>query len=224
MSIDKKANSFHSIGAAFLKLDQFEKGMEYLNKNLQLNLEVNNKHKIAKSYTSIAEAYLNHDYSVEALQTCDLAMEYAAEFNDPDLLIKIYEVYSKYYQNHNNYKKSYEFYTLGITERNKSSKENNLRSILQLQKKIEMNNIERNAKIKEQEEALKGSIAMAITANHHINQPLTVLQGNVDLINSKLEACNMSFDKTFLIQIQEMIEEIQHALHIFKKNNGKSET
>lgn len=47
--------------------------------------------------------------------------------------------------------------------------------------------IEREAKKATQEEAIKGKIAMTVTANHHLNQPLMVLQGNLDMLRSKLE-------------------------------------
>ena len=59
-------------------------------------------------------------------------------------------------------------------------------------------------------------LAAAVTANHEINQPLTVLQGNFDLLRQSLEQQDLT-DKQqrFLARIQESMEKIAAILKKF---------
>jgi tetratricopeptide (TPR) repeat protein len=217
-SIDKTSNTYHNIGDVYNSLNQHDLAMEYLQKALKIRKDANHKYRIAESYISIASTYLLQGLDDEALEACNMSMEYAVEFNNANQLSALYKVYSTYYEKRGNFKTSYEFYTLYREESNKSNREKVSRNYLNIKKRYELGNIERNAKIKEQEEALKGSIAMAITANHHLNQPLTVLQGNMDLIVDRLQRENIIINQESFIQTQAMIENIRVTLIKFRRN------
>lgn len=109
-------------------------------------------------------------------------------------------------------------------------KENNPESII-----IIINDIDQQIKTQEklaesylqykkaQEEILKLEktttvLAMAVTANHEINQPLTVIKANLDMINLCAES-NAVYDKVkkYIQRIDESIDSITQILERFKK-------
>ncbi|HPY96379.1 MAG TPA: PAS domain S-box protein [Candidatus Cloacimonadota bacterium] len=109
-------------------------------------------------------------------------------------------------------------------------KENNPESII-----IIINDIDQQIKTQEklaesylqykkaQEEILKLEktttvLAMAVTANHEINQPLTVIKANLDMINFCLDSFNVDDKiKKYIQRIDESINSITHILEKFKK-------
>ncbi len=58
-------------------------------------------------------------------------------------------------------------------------------------------------------------LAMAVTANHEINQPLTVLQGNFDLFRNTVTGDLTDKQQKFLTKMQTSIEKIQDILTKF---------
>lgn len=70
-------------------------------------------------------------------------------------------------------------------------------------------------------EQKNAAMAMAVTANHEINQPLTVLQGNFDLFQNTLDRTNLT-DKQqkFLTKMQQAMEKVQAILKKFKNSSS----
>ncbi|HOQ80886.1 MAG TPA: histidine kinase dimerization/phospho-acceptor domain-containing protein, partial [Candidatus Cloacimonadota bacterium] len=61
-------------------------------------------------------------------------------------------------------------------------------------------------------------LAMAVTANHEINQPLTVIKANLDMINFCIDSFNVDDKiKKYIQRIDESINSITHILEKFKK-------
>ena len=64
-------------------------------------------------------------------------------------------------------------------------------------------------------EQLKSAIAMSVTLNHELNQPLMIIQGNLDLINFKLDIKKNNIDKHYqkinkaMSRINRILQEIQ---------------
>lgn len=63
-------------------------------------------------------------------------------------------------------------------------------------------------------------LAMAVTANHEINQPLTVLQGNLDLLRNTIAGDLTDKQQTFLTKMQTSIEKIQAILKKFSDSTS----
>ncbi|MCP5048199.1 MAG: hypothetical protein GY940_13590, partial [bacterium] len=65
------------------------------------------------------------------------------------------------------------------------------------------------------------ALAMAVTANHEINQPLTVLQGNFEIFQNSMEENGLSKkQKRWLAKIQSSIGRIQTILKKFMDANA----
>lgn len=56
-------------------------------------------------------------------------------------------------------------------------------------------------------------LAMAITANHEVNQPLTIIKGNLEILHSKVE---QESNKKYFLRIEESIQRIENLLKIFR--------
>jgi len=65
-------------------------------------------------------------------------------------------------------------------------------------------------------------IAMAVTANHEINQPLMCIRGNLDLLSLHIEKRQLLDSETekYLTKLNEAVTKISQILTKFKKNTN----
>ena len=69
-------------------------------------------------------------------------------------------------------------------------------------------------------EQKNAALAMAVTANHEINQPLTTLQGNFELLQKTIENDGASEkQERFISKVQSSIDRIQGILQKFMENS-----
>jgi len=64
-----------NVGVEFINLKEFEKGFEYLNRALDINLENGSAHHLGMNYYMLAEALLKRGDAPNAKTYCDLAMK-----------------------------------------------------------------------------------------------------------------------------------------------------
>ncbi|MCK4764951.1 MAG: response regulator [Candidatus Aminicenantes bacterium] len=80
---------------------------------------------------------------------------------------------------------------------------------------LELEKSQNTALIKEKREAAK---AMAVTANHEINQPLTLIRGYLELLSQSMEAIVLSEDqRLYFKRIEEALENILVILGKFRQ-------
>ncbi len=84
-----------------------------------------------------------------------------------------------------------------------------------LRKSLEMLSVAQNELV--QAEQKNSLLAMAVTANHEINQPLMVIKGNLDLFDMKLQKMNNDAFGKYIKRINESIEKITKILAKYKK-------
>lgn len=61
-------------------------------------------------------------------------------------------------------------------------------------------------------------LAMIVTANHELNQPLTTLQGYVHLLKDDLKTNNVVYNKKYLQRIEKSIEKISSILEKYSSS------
>lgn len=216
MSKDKLSHTYTNIGNIYCIQGKYDLGLEYLNKGLKIREEANYQIRMVDSYYDIAFCYLDSKQYDNAIEMCNKALELAVQFNESRQLSNIYEVYYLYHKELGNLTKAYEFYTLYYDEKAKTKAEKTYETLILMQKKYEIASIERAANISRQNETNKGSLAMALTANNEINQPLMILQGNLDLLQTKLEGNNNESYQPIVDKTQVLINDINKVLDDYK--------
>ncbi len=69
-------------------------------------------------------------------------------------------------------------------------------------------------------ERRNSALAMAVTANHEINQPLMVIQGNLELLVASLGERNLTEkEKTYLKRLNNSVNRIQKILERYRESN-----
>ncbi len=69
-------------------------------------------------------------------------------------------------------------------------------------------------------ERRNSALAMAVTANHEINQPLMVIQGNLELLVASLSQNSLSEkEKTYLKRLNNAVERISKILERYRESN-----
>jgi len=215
---DKLANTFHNIGNIYTSLNQIEPALKYYNKSLKIRKNASLNKKMSESYIAIASCLLVAKHYKRSLNSGKKALDLAIEFNDSALLTEIYLYYSEYYEEIGNPRKAYEFYNLYIDEQERASSEERARSISVMEKKFEIDLIEKNVKEQTEQEKINGALAMAVTANHQTNQPLMILQGNLDLIQTLLSSGGTTVGQSAIERIQKNIDDIDTILSEFREN------
>lgn len=84
--INDYAMRLANVGVEYINVDEFEKGLEYLNRALDINLENGSAHHLGMNYFMLAETMLQRDGAQSAQTYCKLA---ATEFNRAN--IKTYD-------------------------------------------------------------------------------------------------------------------------------------
>ena len=90
---------------------------------------------------------------------------------------------------------------------------------MQHQLLMDRNNI--NNKINE--EKIKAALAMSVTANHEINQPLMTIQGNLDLLINSFNQIQLSEKQLkYIEKISKSIDRISDVLQKFTRKSNVS--
>lgn len=220
MSVEKLAKTYHNIGSVFYALNQLEESLSYHNKSLKIRKKTHLKKGMAESYLSIASVLLKAKRFKPANLSAKKALDIAIDYNDSRLLSEVYLFNSDYYYAQKNFKKSYEFYSLYIDENERIFNEEAQRTISNLEKKYELDLLQKSIKEQTEDEQINGAIAMAVTSNHQINQPLMILQGNIDLLRLFVEQkFNEDSLKGNFDNIEKSIEDIQSILKFFREHS-----
>ncbi len=220
MSIEKLAKTYHNIGSVYYSIGNIEDALSYHNKSLKIRKKANLKKAMAESYLSIASVLLKAKRFRSASLSGKKALDIAIDYNDSRLLSEVYLFNSDFYNSQENFKKSYEFFSLYIDENERIFNEEAQRTISNLEKKYELDLLQKSIKEQTEDEQINGAIAMAVTANHQINQPLMILQGNIDLLKLFMEQkYNEDSLKIYFDSIEKSIEDIQSILKFFREHS-----
>jgi tetratricopeptide (TPR) repeat protein len=204
------ANTLLNIADIYKFQNNYTKSLEHYKKGLQIFKNTDSPYAIIEGYTSLSEFYYHFAEYDNALQSVERILAQAIEMDDSSYLMRIYKVYYQAYEQKGLYEKAYE--SLNLYRKYFNSFENHatMKTLKNISNQFEKDIIEREAKKATQEEAIKGKIAMTVTANHHLNQPLMVLQGNLDLLQYKLE-------KYKIYTCSENFNNLQRSINSFAK-------
>ncbi len=205
-SLDDKTgivSTLHNLGICCLRNNDPEGTRKYYQKALDLSEELHAKDLIWRCKHAFFELHYQMDEHSKALEYLLEATSLKEQVINEKSNQRIVELHKKY----------------------ESEKRDKEAEIFRL-KNIEL--AEANRKLKQTQEELielerKGAVlAMAVTANHEINQPLMVCRGNLEMLTDSMEAPDDN-QKRYLNRISLGLDKIQAILEAFRRENIRYE-
>ncbi|KAA3600981.1 MAG: tetratricopeptide repeat protein [Calditrichaeota bacterium] len=202
-----------NIGIAYLSLENFKLALKFLRKPLSYYRKKNSKYQLAICLLNIGNCQIYLDKLDESIETFLEALDLAEELDSKNLASQISVSISQAYELKGNYERSLAYFKKFSQTKDKVFNEELKAQTAEMQTRYETEKKEREAEIyklknvelvklndklsktlqelKEAQEQLveaeknKMFLAMVTTANHQLNQPLSVIQGNLELIKHK---------------------------------------
>ncbi len=202
-----KAILYSNIGNACIYLKEFDKAEEYLKKGMLLAEEIKSQEIIAKNYKMQSELYKETDNSQKVYETLMNYIRITEEIDNNKESEKIRELEVRLETKQKEHEA--EIYKLKNTELKNALMELQEAYVRQEEAHQEILDLERKNSI----------LAMAVTANHEITQPLMVLSGNIEMLHMKLEMEDSKYlnDKAWG-RITESIGNIKKILSAYKES------
>ncbi len=190
----------------------------------------NNEDKIflSKTYVNLAELYIETKEYQKAnkflIKAKTIYKDYCNGSDDCKMeFIFFFKAYLNYYKEMKQYKKALEYFEYYHDARKRFTDIETTMKAELFHTKTEIEKIRYQYENRIEKERIKAALAMAVTANHEINQPLTVMQTAVDIINNP-EFLHFPLDKQkkYTVKISESIEKINHILKRFRDQSNIS--
>ncbi len=214
----------HNIGYLYLKQEKYEDARIYLEKALEMRNRCDDTIGKIKTLTLLSDTLLALGDSESAMPFSLQAIDLAKEKDAKQCLIDAYMVKAKIDAARGDYKAAYEthlkhseywedLYNLRNSTRiaemkNRLVTEKQQREIEMLKKDMEIVQLEKK----------NTALAMAVTANHELNQPLMILRGNLDMLIDSIDL-NLLTDnqKKFIERIDQSMQRIKTILGKFRE-------
>jgi len=139
--------------------------------------------------------------------------------------IPVYELLSLYYEGLDNFREALNYQKLlkkTLQEINFEEETKSIRNLNLIHQQITDQFI---VDKKIQEERIKAILAMSITVNHEINQPLMQIQGNLDMLSQSIESnSEMERYQKYCLRIQEGVQKISTLTEKFLNHTSHSYT
>ncbi len=230
-------NALNSMALLRKDQDRLDDALELYQSCLQISESKGFESLIATALANIGQIYMLKDEYEEAKKYVERGLEVAQKIEASHLIMQIYFMHARLYAGMGEIERTFEFfikYDRAKSEflNNKAVERlHNLEMKFDLERKqheaemYRLRNEELEAKNKQLKEAQeeirelerRNSInAMAVTANHELNQPLMVIQGNLDMLESDIESAG---EKAMyrLKKIRASLERINEQLAKFRR-------
>ncbi len=230
--------TLHNIGKIYLYKAEFQQALDYLTQSLTIMTQIDNSLGICMNNNCIGEIYTkmgSHDLGIVHLGK---SLAIAKEKNIPRLIQNNYLQFSKLYEAMGDFAISLEYHKNYAEMKEEVLNKENTSKFRQLKAKFELESKEKeleiyhlkNIELAKANEELKQAhadiislerensvFAMAVTANHELNQPLMVLNGNFDILLANIpdEIINEKMEKN-IQRINSALKTIDQILLKFK--------
>ncbi len=212
----------HNIGYILLKTERFGDARKHLEEALQMRIKNEDTTGRIKTMTLLADTMLGLGEIGPAIEYILQAIELGKSQDAKQCLIDSFMVKAKIDAARGDYRSAYETHlkhseywlelhnirnsTRIADMKNRLVNEKQQREIEMLRKDMEIVKLEKK----------NTALAMAVTANHEMNQPLMILRGNLDMLLLSIDQQEFSEQqKRFVERIEQAIDRIQKILDKF---------
>ena len=211
------SETFIGLGNLYTEMKAFEKAYEYLFKGLDLVKKHQSKNigLIVNINCSIANFFLKKNDLKNALKYGKKAEILSSQSDDKTARIKVYDFMLRYFTEKKQYKDALKYTNLYYSLKVEANHEQANTNLEMLHLEIEAEKLKHQFDKELESEKIKAVLAMAVTANHEINQPLTVIQLSAGLI--KLDKNFDFLSERQIKHLDKIEEEIGKIFNILSK-------
>ncbi len=230
-----------NIGITYLSSENFKLALKFLKKPLSYYRKNNKKYQLAICLLNVGNCQIYLEEFDESIKTLLEALDLAEELGSKNLASEINVSISQAYESKGNFERALAFFKGYSQTKNIIFNEELKTQTAEMQTKYETEKKEREAEIyrlknvelaklnkrlgktlnelKEAQEQLveaeknKMFLAMVTTANHQLNQPLSVIQGNLELLKHKTYE---NFDETTKTHIDKISKNVFRCAEILR--------
>ncbi len=197
-------STLHNLGSCCMRIEDYSGTEEYYRQALELSEELNAKDFIWRCQYSFFELYNKQNLKDKALEYLLKATALKEQVINEKSNQRILELHAKY----ENEKKDreaeiYRLRNIELAEANRKLKKTQ-DELIELEKKSAV-------------------LAMAVTANHEINQPLMVCRGNLEMLDDSLNDPSPN-QRRYLQRISQGLDKIKAILEAFRRENIRYES
>ena len=238
--IDDTRGVCHVLNAmALLRKDQdrYDDALEHYHTSLALARTKHYEGLVAVVLSNIGQLHILREEFVEAQKYLTEGLELAQSIDANPIIMQNYMMHARLYAGMGDVERTFQYFMRYDKARSEFLNQNALQRLQVLETKLDLErkqhesemyrlkNVELEAKnraLKEAQEEIRqlerrnSVYAMAVTANHELNQPLMVIQGNLDLLESELNDPSDTTRKRFE-RIHESMGRISKQLARFKQ-------
>lgn len=233
--------SLNHIGTIYMILKEYDKALEFFEKALEIRTEIDHKRGASATLSKIGKIHqIDKEYD-KAYVFFKKSLEIAEKIGTKALVKEGYENISSYYEEIEDFENALKYYKKYSEIKDEIYDDDSSRKLLEMQTKYETEKKEKEAEIyrlknielaemndklkKMQSEMIeleqKNSVlAMTVTANHELNQPLTVLKGNLKFLGLSLKENLTEKEEKYLSNIEESLSKVQQILNKYKSSKG----
>ncbi len=211
----------NSLVNLYLKKEQLDKALEYAEEIQKISEKITVPKSRIQYLNSLIQIGLYQKEYDKVIEYLNENLKISQEINHNNSILKVYSLFSIYYEQIGDYKKALEYERLSTSlesDLNKTEEKRIIENLtMQHQRTIVKLGMENTIK----EEKIKAVLAMAVTANHEINQPLALVRGNLDLLIDSLGQASDKQQK-FIDGVNKGITRISTVLEKFRSKTDIS--
>ena len=187
------------ISDSYLQIDNITKAINILHYAVKICKNKSDKSITAELYLKLANLYLlenNFELLMKQIEK-SIKLNYKYSLNIDDRInLLLYNLNKR--QNNPEFALSYlkKYMDIFIQNQNNRLKQN----LDKLNTQFQLDQLKLKYETDLELEKANTAFALAVTANHEINQPLMIIQGNLDIIYHKLEAGNMNDTQKIILE------------------------
>ncbi len=218
---DKAFYTLNNIFDTYLVLNYDQKAEEFLLKVKDLAKKLNTPKINLLCLISIARFYQKQNNHRKSLAAAKKGLMLALELHDSNNLQVIYKIHADYFESKKNYKRCLVFTEMiaALTEENFDEEIKSKLTKTHLQNEVSKLKTSYEKKIEKENKA--AALAMTITANHEMNQPLMVIRGNLDLLLNSLPWEDFSdIQQDNIRTMNSCLSNITSTLDLFKQETS----
>lgn len=219
--LDQLSITYRNLVPLYLLNNQIKKAKTLLLEMKKLVTDIKTERGKINYLVSKSDIAIYENNSELAKQSLDSALILTQKLNNLSIIKTVYYKYSEFYEKQKKYKQALKYLKLNneIDSKLQKNEDIKLTENLTLQHQALFDRFKLNNKI--QEEKINAVIALSVTANHEINQPLMLIQGNLDLLKDSITDMDDKKIK-YLDNMENAVSKIKEILTNFTQKTNIS--
>ncbi len=215
--MDKLIETISSLVKSYVDLNEPREIYPYLEILRKLVADVSSTKNQYIYHKALAYYHILNKDTEQAKENSLICLKLSEQLNNQMYEEDAFLIISKYYKSVKDFENSLEFLEKYFNLKNNSSNQSKQKRAQSLHVKYEITNLKYEFESQIKQERVNAALAMAVTANHEINQPLMIIQGNLEMLIESIKEDNITVkQEKYITKINDGLHRICDLLDKFK--------